>query len=1147
MAYTYVDGGGATLLTKAQAEPGVAPLQDATTGALIRDGSGNIQFTSSSDERWVGSGRVVRNNKGDPVKQYEPYFSSVAAFDDESELVFESPAVVLHYDPLGRPVRTQHPDGTEEHVERFTWSELSHDRSDTVAGSRWDTDAAASSDPHVLRARTLSLAHDSTPTTQHLDAMGRVFQVDEDNGTAGAPVLHTTTTELDIKGRTLGVTDARGNTAGAQQFDLLDRVLRLTTADGGTRWTLPAVDGQPVRGWDERDHVERITYDELRRPVSRYVATGGGSEVVRSHMVYGEALGTAAAQTANLLGQVHEVYDGAGVRTVVQQDFDGNVTETTRRLRLTPAGTDPTSAWTAYALGPDWSALPVAANLAALQTAAAADLETETFTHEMTTDALGRPLTSTTPDASVTRYGYNEAGLLDALDVQLRGAASWTPFVSDIDYDPLGRRISMVLGNGVETTYAYDPDSRRLTNLRSQRSGGGTILQDLGYTYDAAGSIVAITDGAQQTTFFDNAVVSPDRRFEYDPRHRLVRAEGRCHPGQQPTSSLPPERSIPHPNDSTTLQAYIQTYVYDAVGNIMEMAQSRGGSVAWRRRYQYALSSNRLSSTSASMAEPSQPGYVDPSTGPRYLDTYEHDAHGSMTSMPGLSSMGWDADDQLVEVDLGGGGTAYYVYDAAGQRVRKTIRRQSGADIVERVYLDGWEIYRRRMNGTLDEEIETLHVIDDETRICLVETESVTAGATISAPPARSLFQLQDHLGTCSVEVDETTSASVISYEECFPYGATAYRASNGPSAKRYRYVTKERDDETGLHYFGARLLAPWLGRWTQADPLGSVGYDRGFLSDATGLRDEIVNLYSSTRSDPIGLVDRTGLSGDEVDAYGDSCRISRESEISWRVARNFVIEAGASVLTGGLAIALDDPAITYSLLELNDAVREQTRRDRVVANSLEGFDQLSVALGVIGFEEYVFGSLGRLGRYVRGAGARASTVGMQRFMGFAVENAGGAQRSADEVADLIRQYLPENLHRTDVKFRFGDTGDAYATYGPQHLSPSRKYVSIDDLVDEEGDIVITINKNLADSDQQIVAAVAHELVEIARIEEVFEEFGGVRMPSSRYALEVNDTPFTDWWAPGRPSVEPGGNTAHHKANEIVLGMLRALGWIGPR
>ncbi|WP_407655320.1 RHS repeat-associated core domain-containing protein [Aureispira anguillae] len=36
---------------------------------------------------------------------------------------------------------------------------------------------------------------------------------------------------------------------------------------------------------------------------------------------------------------------------------------------------------------------------------------------------------------------------------------------------------------------------------------------------------------------------------------------------------------------------------------------------------------------------------------------------------------------------------------------------------------------------------------------------------------------------------------------------------------KRYRFTNKERDDETGLYYFGVRYYAAWLGRWTSSDP----------------------------------------------------------------------------------------------------------------------------------------------------------------------------------------------------------------------------------------------------------------------------------------------------------------------------------------
>jgi len=69
-------------------------------------------------------------------------------------------------------------------------------------------------------------------------------------------------------------------------------------------------------------------------------------------------------------------------------------------------------------------------------------------------------------------------------------------------------------------------------------------------------------------------------------------------------------------------------------------------------------------------------------------------------------------------------------------------------------------------------------------------------------------------------------------------------------SARRYRYTGKERDEETGLYYNGARYLAAWLGRWTSADP---IGMQAG------------VNLYQYCRGSPINYVDPSGT--DDVPA----------------------------------------------------------------------------------------------------------------------------------------------------------------------------------------------------------------------------------------------------------------------------------------
>ncbi|MFY0602287.1 MAG: LysM peptidoglycan-binding domain-containing protein [Cyclobacteriaceae bacterium] len=58
---------------------------------------------------------------------------------------------------------------------------------------------------------------------------------------------------------------------------------------------------------------------------------------------------------------------------------------------------------------------------------------------------------------------------------------------------------------------------------------------------------------------------------------------------------------------------------------------------------------------------------------------------------------------------------------------------------------------------------------------------------------------------------------------EYHPFGTTAYRSGRNQtetSLKRYRYVGKERDDETGLYYYGARYYAAWLARFISTDPL---------------------------------------------------------------------------------------------------------------------------------------------------------------------------------------------------------------------------------------------------------------------------------------------------------------------------------------
>ena len=139
----------------------------------------------------------------------------------------------------------------------------------------------------------------------------------------------------------------------------------------------------------------------------------------------------------------------------------------------------------------------------------------------------------------------------------------------------------------------------------------------------------------------------------------------------------------------------------------------------------------------------------------------------------------------------------------------------------ERLYLGNYERYRKYVNNILKTERQTLHIIDDRHRFALIDRLTIDNGITLSTATNSIRYQYDNHLGSASLELDQT--AAIISYEEYHPYGTTSYRSGRTEtevSQKRYKYVGKERDEETGLYYYGARYYAAWLCRFVSVDPL---------------------------------------------------------------------------------------------------------------------------------------------------------------------------------------------------------------------------------------------------------------------------------------------------------------------------------------
>jgi len=1027
-SFLYINGSGHEVMKKIQAEPGLAPYRDAN-GAIVRtpDNQPDLKDTSPA-VRWVGTGRTIYDNKGNPVKKYEPFFDSIPAYVTEKDLVEWGVTPILRYDPLGRLIRTDNPDGTFSTIAFDAWQQTTSDENDTVLESQWYADRGSPKpgnpepkDPEA-RAAWLAAAHANTPTIAYFDPLGRSFLTIADNGPDGHYQMRIT---LDIEGNQRIVTDALKRKALANDFDMLSHTIHTVSIDAGERWILQTVVDTPLRQWNSRGFQLSYQYDALHRPTQVYMQAGTQTKLLVEQRIYGESV--AHASDSNLKTKLYQVYDGAGVVTNDPYDFKGNLLSSSRQLVQDYHGQ------------PDWSSIPVMG---------------ETFQTSTMYDALNRPTSVTTPDNSVIFPTYNEANLLERVDVRLPGATSTTSFVKNFDYNARGQRVLVEHASGVSTTYEYDPETFRMVRLQTKRPADAQqdFIQDLEYTFDPVGNITTLQDHAQQTIFFNNAQVAPNMQYVYDALNRLTSARGREHIGQASNphpADLKPEYdyqdflriNLPHPSDWQAMRNYTEEYHYDEVGNIWKLVHTPdgNGNGSWTRLYTYeggattvngptAISiSNHLQSTS----------FGDPNSNPLQLLSYKHDLAGNMIQMPHLQNMQYNFKDQLQQVDLGGGGTAYYRYDANGQRVRKVV--QSGSLIKERIYIGGYEVYRERNGGGLQLERETLHIMDDKRRIALVETKKVdTQDATDTNTPLIR-YQMSNHLDSAALELDAT--GAVISYEEYYPYGGTSYQAGRSlveVSLKRYRYTGKERDKETGLYYNGARYYASWLGRWVSCDPKGLV---------------DGANLYKYAKGNPQRFVDPSGLAADEpgnkqqaeLQALQQKFQSSSfEEKVKLATEHNLKI----SPTTGTLV--QDLPKGTSKLIEAsaaNKAFEQATERTKGIPTLLAATLIASAAVPLIGVALYFAGAavlppIVSTGRFVGESIVESAVVGgavYGAYKGYQALKGGATPNSSTLIGSNTASFrrdaeaLIANTKDHPLKFLLDETGHFKPTKGLKH------------------------------------------------------------------------------------------------------------------
>ena len=474
-----------------------------------------------------------------------------------------------------------------------------------------------------------------------------------------------------------------------------------------------------------------------------------------------------------------------------------------------------------------------------------------------TFDALNRPVEITLPadeDAGAgAEYGktitprFNRAGALQS--VQMSG--SDTPSVEHIAYNAKGQRILAALGNGVMTRYAYDPNVFRLSRMRSEKyapsstplagytlptDGTGKKYQDIVYAYDAVGNILSTDErisgigvGGADTML---------RHFAYDALYRLLSATGRESDIQKATpwqDSLAAKSAAGYNDSPQNTRPYTETYTYDELGGLAQLTHNYGPTSQWVRNYMTEVGSNRMTGLA-----------VGANT-----YTYAYDSGGNLTQENTERHFEWDFAGHMRAFRnqvLGSAATifAHYGYDGGGQRVQKVVTK--GQKTTRTVYIDGiFEHQQVIENDAVTVENQTLHLMDDTRRVA-----TYRAGPELDGVPRPATrYHLGDHLQSSSVVLGQVAvnGALFINREEYRPYGETAFGSFK---YKRYRFTGKEKDEESGLHYHGARYYAPWAARWTAPDPMGMV---------------DGPNLYGYVRGNPVRLVDPNGTEGKEKNA----------------------------------------------------------------------------------------------------------------------------------------------------------------------------------------------------------------------------------------------------------------------------------------
>ena len=480
--------------------------------------------------------------------------------------------------------------------------------------------------------------HDGEPMleTRVTDALGRHAEsYTDEKGRNRETVQHAANGDVRVKygydavGQVLTVHHPNGKTT-AYQYDLLGHKLRVNHPDAG----------EVTFTYDAAGNLLTKLTAELKKTISDKASITCTYDYERlSEVLYPKNLFNRVTYT---YGKPGAKYNRAG-RLVLVEDASGGE---------------------AYYYGSQGEVVKTVRSVMVSQA------DVRTYVHAATYDSHNRVRTITYPDGEVVTYGYDAAGQVTSIRSTKQGKEE--TIVAQVGYDKDGHTIYTRMGNGTESTYAYDRQRERLQGMLLT-ANGDSIMQTQ-YKYDPVDNILGIS-----------SVITPKA-----PK----KPKGFGGPGRTDGTGGPDAGK--GKEEKPLGGAFSHTYAYDELNRLVR-AEGKAKGIGYAMDMSFGLMGEPLTkvqrtdsgSVAGSYALAYEYGDTDHPTAPSQIghERYAYDANGNPTlveddSLNTERRMAWDEENRLMALS-DNGKTSRYTYNAAGERIVKSH------GYLEGVYVNG--------------------------------------------------------------------------------------------------------------------------------------------------------------------------------------------------------------------------------------------------------------------------------------------------------------------------------------------------------------------------------------------------------------------------------------------------------------------------